>query len=242
MIDDIFEVQRLIREDIIDKILKLKMTTCYDVRHIKCLENIFLYICMHSGSIINMKEICKNLEIKRYIVQECIEILEASYLVYRVKQFGYGNDKLCGREKIYLSDASIEPAIFLKGSSMLHDKKFLEQYITSTILKHIVNIKYFKNVLFNALKNSNKHDGYFIVTSGEKHIPIVVKYESQSTEKSDFGGMLDFMKKNDMDHGYIITENSYDFGIVPWGKIMKIPAHIFCYHMGENELLDYDVL
>ncbi len=47
--------QRLIREDIIDKVLKRDMTANFDARQVLDLEHTFLYLCMRSDH-----DSCKN--------------------------------------------------------------------------------------------------------------------------------------------------------------------------------------
>ena len=235
LVNKIDEAQKLIREDIVDKIIKRDMTAFFGVRHIIDLESIFLYLCMHDGSILEMKTLCENLEIKRPTAQSYIEILESAHLLTRIELFGYGKDILRGKVKVYLNDPSLSPAILLKGKELLCDQYLLGQCVESAVFKHLVQQKYTQNILFNYWKNAKKQEVDFIVTTGKECIPIEVKYREHHTEKTDFPGLLDFFKEKGGSRGYIITKNSSDCGLVPWGNIMKIPAHLFCWWMGEKE-------
>ncbi|TVR50395.1 MAG: ATP-binding protein, partial [Puniceicoccaceae bacterium] len=53
MVNDLTRCQRLLREDIVDKVLKRDMTALYGVRRILELEKIFLYLCYHDGGILD---------------------------------------------------------------------------------------------------------------------------------------------------------------------------------------------
>jgi hypothetical protein len=47
------QAQRLLREDIIDKVLKRDMTALFGVRRVLDLEHTFLYLCMHDGGLLD---------------------------------------------------------------------------------------------------------------------------------------------------------------------------------------------
>ncbi len=64
-IESITQAQRLLREDIIDKVLKRDMTALFGVRRVLDLEQTFLYLCMHDGALLDIQDLCSNLEVKR---------------------------------------------------------------------------------------------------------------------------------------------------------------------------------
>ena len=90
LVDNITQAQRLLREDIIDKVLKRDMTALFGVRRVLDLEHTFLYLCMHDGGLLDMADLCGNLEVKRPTAQHFIELLEATHLIYRLLPHGYG--------------------------------------------------------------------------------------------------------------------------------------------------------
>ena len=53
-------------------------------------------------------------------------------------------------------------------------------------------------------------------------------------------GLLELCKKKSIAHGYVITKSLDDFGLLDVGlsdtQIMRIPAPLLCYWMGESEL------
>jgi predicted AAA+ superfamily ATPase len=93
-IESINQAQRLLREDIIDKALKRDMTALFGVRRVLELEQTFLYLCMHDAGLLDMTDLCSNLEVKRPTAQNFIHLLEATHLIYRLQPFGYGKDIL----------------------------------------------------------------------------------------------------------------------------------------------------
>lgn len=147
-VESITQAQRLLREDIIDKALKRDMTALFGVRRILDLEHTFLYLCMHDGGLLNITDLSSNLEVKRPTAQHFIELLEACHLIYRLPPFGYGQDVLKGRFKIYLADAAIAPAVMLKGKSIIDDPAALGVATETAVFKHLFARYYSQNVRF----------------------------------------------------------------------------------------------
>ncbi|MBQ7617412.1 MAG: ATP-binding protein [Desulfovibrio sp.] len=241
LVAGISKAQQLISEDIIDKIVKRDMTAFFGVRHVVDLESLFLFICLHDGSLIEMKTLCENLEIKRPTVQSYLEILEAAHLITRLKPFGFGKDILRGKVKVYLSDPSIAPSVLLKDKTLLSDQQALGQCAKSAICKHLTKQASAKKFFFSFWRSNKKHEVDFIASDGKSSIPFEVKYREQHTDKKDFLGLIEFFKEKNPDHGYVITKNSSDIGLVPWAKCMKIPAHLFCWWMGQNDSAEFAV-
>ncbi|NBV42641.1 DUF4143 domain-containing protein, partial [bacterium] len=149
VVNSITQVQKLIREDIVDKVLKRDMTALFGVRRVLDLEHVFLYLCLHDGAILDILTLCKNLEVTRPTAQGFIDLLESTHLIYRLQPFGYGKEVLRGRSKLYISDQSIAPAVLLKGSSVLENPALLGTLVESSVLKHLYARYYSQNIKFS---------------------------------------------------------------------------------------------
>ena len=80
--------QRILREDIVDKVLKRDLPELYKIRNISLLEKIFLYLCMNSSDIINystMSQVMENTTLPT--IQEYIRYLESANLIYLNEPF-----------------------------------------------------------------------------------------------------------------------------------------------------------
>ena len=79
--------QKLLREDIVDKVLKRDMTALFGVRRVLELEQVFLYLCLHDGGLLNLPELCSSLQLKRPTVGSFIELLESTHLTREMTDF-----------------------------------------------------------------------------------------------------------------------------------------------------------
>jgi uncharacterized protein len=244
-VESITQAQRLLREDIIDKVLKRDMTALFGVRRVLDLEHTFLYLCMHDGGLLDMVDLCANLEVKRPTAQNYIELLEAVHLVYRLPPFGYGKDILRARYKVYLADAAIAPAVMLKGKALLEDAAALGVATETAVFKHLFARYYPRNVRFTYWRGKKEREVDLVAEMGGQVIPFEVKYRAQHTGLRDLKGLLELCQQKDIERGYVVTKSLSDIGeldITPVTgtnsktRIMRIPAPLLCYWMGETEL------
>lgn len=240
-VDSITQAQRLLREDIIDKVLKRDMTALFGVRRVLDLEHTFLYLCLHDGGLLDMVDLCGNLEVKRPTAQHFIELLEATHLIYRLPPFGYGKEVLRGRFKIYLADAAIAPAVMLKGKTILEDAAALGVATETAVFKHLFARWYAQNVRFSYWRGKRDHEVDLVAEVAGELIPFEVKYRAQHTGLRDLKGLIELCRARRIARGYVVTKALDDFGPIAdlpdtGARILRIPAPLLCYWMGATEL------
>ena len=241
--ESITQAQRLLREDIIDKVLKRDMTALFGVRRVFDLEHTFLYLCMHDGGLLDMVSLCTNLEVKRATAQSFIELLEATHLIYRLPPFGYGKDVLRGRFKIYLADAAIAPAVMLKGKAILEDAAALGVATETAVFKHLFARYYAQSVRFSYWRGKKDLEVDLVAEVAGEIIPFEVKYRAQHTGARELRGLIELCEQKRISRGYVVTKSLDDFGVMtglprsrdgagePAAQIMRVPAPLLCYWM-----------
>jgi uncharacterized protein len=234
------QAQRLLREDIIDKVLKRDMTTLYGVRRVLELEHTFLYLCMHDGGLLDLPALCSSLGVNRHTAQSFIALLEATHLIYRLQPFGYGKEVLRGRYKIYLADAAIAPAVLLKGKSLLEDPTALGVATETAVFKHLFARYYSRQVKFSYWRGKRDQEVDLVADLGDSLIPFEVKYRAQRAGAGELKGLFELCEQKNIERGYVVTKPVDDIGLLPspegsHAKIMRVPALLLCYWMGESE-------
>ncbi len=245
LIENITQAQRLLRDDIIDKVLKRDMTVLFGVRRVLELEMTFLYLCMHGGGLLDMATLGSNLKIAQQTVLHFIELLEATHLIYRLPPFGYGKEVLRARYKVYLADAAIAPAVLMKGKSAFDDPIDLGIATETAVFKHIYARYYSQSLRFTYWRDRSDKEVDLVTEFGKEIIPFEVKYRFGHTGVRDLKGLLHFCETKSVKHGYVVTKSLADFGLLkgvtsPGSQIMLIPAPLLCYWMGESELSQND--
>lgn len=245
LIDDITRTQKLLREDIVDKVLKRDMTAIFGVRRVIELEKIFLYLCLHDGGTMDMTKIASELEgISRSGVTKYMELFEQTHLVYQLKPHGYGKEVLRGKSKYYLADPALSGSVLLLGKRLLQRPEKLGAAVEAAFFKHLFTRYYQRSIGFSYWQDrKGKMKAVDIIAEvGDQIIPFEVKYRDKPVTQGDVMGLRLFLEDRSLKRGYVITQRSDDFGPLEAhsakpnkksdpldGAILKIPAPLACF-------------
>jgi uncharacterized protein len=243
--DDAFS-QRMLREDVVDKVIKRDLLSLFNVRNSLQLEKVFLYLCMNSSNIINITTMCKELDnINKSTLTSYIQFLKEANLIYISDPVGVdGKGILKGRPKIYVADAAIRNAVLMLEDVITKPEE-MGIMVETTVYKHIAAFYY----------TSNARVGYYRrVKENEKEVDVVVelpfgrilcevKYrENTHVKETDAIIELTNDEKLKVQGALIITKRSEDYGItlhktrIP---VVRIPASAFLYLLGNAEKEGY---
>lgn len=245
---DLSRCQRLLREDIVDKVLKRDMTAFYGVRRVLEVEKLFLYLCYHDGGILDLATIGREIQTTKQTVANFLDLFEATHLVYRLRCFGYGKEVLRGRDKVYLADAAIAGAVLMLGRKLLEQPDRLGAAVETAVFKHLFTRFYREMPQFSYWRDTRKkdHEVDVIAELGGRLVPFEVKYQDAKIIPSKLKGLRIFLEERKVDQGYVITRQWDDFGLMDVtsalpgreqeplpAKVLKVPAPLACYWLSE---------
>ncbi|MFQ5453868.1 MAG: ATP-binding protein, partial [Candidatus Zixiibacteriota bacterium] len=240
LVENINIAQKLLREDIVDKVLKRDMTALFGVRRILELEKTFLYLCLHDGGILDMPRLCESLDLKKPTVTKFLELFEASHLIYKLPPHGYGKQILRARYKVYLADAAISGSVLLKGKSLLEDTTKLGAAVETAFFKHVYTRYYQSSIGFFYWRNKRGQEVDVIAEVDGRIIPFEVKYQKSELKVKDLKGLQSLIKERKLNQAYAITRDITDFGVLnienSKSQILKIPAPLACFWLSQSEV------
>jgi predicted AAA+ superfamily ATPase len=233
--------QRILREDVVERVLKRDMVALFGVRKINELEKLFIYLCLNTGGVFSIKTCASELGTTAGTVTGYLELLENAHLVYRLAPAEIGGKKaLRQQNKYYLADAALRNAVLLRGREVLADPEELGKVVETSVLRHLYAYHYLdtpKIVFWREPRTDKEVD--VIVRSPRYVIPVEVKYR-HSASLDSAGGLATYCRKDSqVRKAYFVTREDKDFGQVELegveAKLLKIPAHIFTYLLGQSE-------
>lgn len=235
--------QRLLREDIVDKVLKRDMTALFGVRRVLELEQTFLYLCLHDGGLLDLKALSSGLSLPKPTASNFVAHLEAANLIHRLRPFGYGKEILRAHQKVYLADPAIGPSVLLRGKEMLEDEDALGRAVETAFFKHVFTRFYRASVGFSYWRGKKSEEVDIVAETEGKLVPFEVKYRRAHTGSGDLKGIVNFCRERRVDRGYVITRSPDDFQVLAPEvtgdlRLLKIPAVLACYWLGQSEHLD----
>jgi predicted AAA+ superfamily ATPase len=240
--DDDAYAQRILREDVVDKVIKRDVLSLFNIRSPLLMEKLFLYLCMNSTEIFNATTAAKELENTSIAtIESYIKALEMSNLIYLAKPMDVGSKgALKGKPKIFIADAAIRNAVLMIDDA-LSDEKELGAMVETTVYKHMVsfyqgspaNLGYFRKA------KDNQKEVDVVVELPRQKILCEVKYRSNShIAASDAIVDLCQDEKSKVTDAFLITKRLDDFGTTKHETkvpILRVPATVFLYLLGKAE-------
>ena len=239
--DDDYLAQSIMREDVVDKVLKRDIPALYNVRNSTELERIFLYLCYHSSNIIAIEAIAKELEgVSRATVDDYISYMESANLIYRSFPLAMSGKKtLKAKAKIYIADAAIRNAV-LMDDNLLLDAEQLGITVETAVYKHIAAF-YYQNTTsvgyYRGGKKGNEIDIVIDYPSGKILIEVKYRESVHIGEKDAIYELAD-----EATFSIVVTKRDDDYGIQSSAgkkKILHLPAFAFLYLLGNAEKHGY---
>ena len=242
--EDIGLCQRLLREDVVVRVLKRDMTMLFGIRNVSDLEKLFIYLCLHTGGILSIQSCASALGTTANTVSSHLRFLEQANLIYRLPPDEIGGKKvLKARHKVYLVDAALRNAVLLRGEDILKDPKETGIIVETAVLRHLYAYYYRETPRITYWRNSVTDKEVDIIVRTPNHtIPVEVKYR-EDAKLSPKDGIVGYCLETKASDAYWVTQREQDFGIVRFPgletRFIKIPAHIFTYLLGQAERLNW---
>lgn len=240
--DNDLMAQQVMREDVVDKVLKRDLPSLYNIRNATELERIFLYLCNVSSEIVSIEAITRELNgVSRTTVENYIQYLESANLIYQSWPVDMAGKKvLKASPKIYIADAAIRNAV-LMDESIMTDPVEMGKVVETAVYKHIAAFYYQFATSVGYYRGGRKDKEIDIVVDypNIKNILIEVKYR-ESAPIADDDAIVTLCDESST--AIVVTKNASDFGLhntTHEHDLLRIPAFAFLYLLGNAEKHGY---
>lgn len=239
--DDVY-AQRILREDVVDKVIKRDVLSLFNIRNPMLMEKLFLYLCLNSTQIFSVTTAAKELEnISVSTLENYMEALVMSNMIYLARPMNVGSKgALKGRPKVFIADAAIRNAV-LMIDDVLSDETELGIMVETAVYKHIVSF----------YQGSTAQIGYFRkAKDNQKEVDVVVglprgkilcevKYRANSHIPAR-DAIVELCREKDarIDSAFLVTKKLEDAGTAKHETkvpILRVPAIVFLYLLGRAE-------
>ena len=240
--DNDIMAQQIMREDVVDKVLKRDLPSLYNIRNATELERIFLYLCNVSSDVVSIEAITKELNgVSRTTVENYIGYLESANLIYQSWPVDMAGKKvLKASPKIYIADAAIRNAV-LMDDSIITDPVEMGKVVETSVYKHIAAFYYQFATSVGYFRGGKKGKEIDVVVDypNIKNMLIEVKYREDAPIPND-SAIVELC--DEASAAIVVTKNADDFGVHNTNKsqdLIRIPAFAFLYLLGNAEKHGY---
>mgnify|MGYP002396016361 CR=1 FL=1 len=235
--EDLSLAQRLLRDDVVDRVLKRDMTALFNVRNVLDLERLFIYLCLNSGGILVQENLAREFGVSRPTIANDLKYLEMAHLVFRLDRIGKG---IRPRPKVYLADSGVRNSVLLRGQEVLTNPDEMGLIVETAVIKHLSAFYYPQKPEIGYWRGTKDREVDVIVRRpGSWEILVEVKYRN-NPEMDRESGLLQYAKDALAPIGLVITKSAKDFGPVAGisereFRPFMVPAYIFLYLLGHAE-------
>lgn len=236
--DNDLMAQQIMREDVVDKVLKRDLPSLYNIRNATELERIFLYLCNVSSEIVSIEAITKELNgVSRVTVENYIRFLESANLIYQSWPVDMAGKKvLKAKAKIYIADAAIRNAV-LMDDSIMADPVAMGKVVETAVYKHVAAFYYQRATSVGYFRGGRRNKEIDIVVDypNIKNILIEVKYRDGAPIAND-DAIVELCDAASV--AIVVTKEANDFCVhntLSGKKFLRIPAFVFLYLLGNAE-------
>jgi predicted AAA+ superfamily ATPase len=197
---------------IIEKVVYIDISQMYGVENPEILMKLVKLVASNPGMLLDHSNLAQTLStdspVSRARISRYVHHLEQSYMLRLI--YNYSGSGMVSERKLkkaYLSN----PTFSIMSGAPVNLGKLAEQ---SLVLS--TGARFF-------WRNPQKEEVDIILDSGEKLLPVEIKFQSTIT-KSDMRGLRSFMRRRNVDRGILITKDTEKTIEVPEGNIRMIPA------------------
>src|SRR3989344_2116032 len=200
-------IRKYIRENVIERVLYRDIQKVFKIKDASKVESLFNLFLEEPGQLADVSELANELGISRQTVSNYLNCLEKSFLIRKLYNFSRSRRKIERKLKKYYP-VVISPNLLFNEDVQSKSKAF------EWVMVNQLRAEFF-------WRDPYKNEVDIVVGDG-KIIPIEVKYG-----KIDFGGMLAFMKKFNVNEGYIISHDKEEKKKIDKKIVHVIPAFKF---------------
>jgi predicted AAA+ superfamily ATPase len=234
--------QQILREDVVDKVVKRDLPSLYNIRNSTELERIFLYLCNVSSEIVSIEAIAKELQgVTRPTVENYVRYLESANLIYQSWPVDMAGKKvLKSRPKIYIADPAVRHAV-LMDDDILTNPTEMGKMVETAVYKHVAAFYYQKATTVGYYRGGKKGKEIDIVVEypGIRNMLIEVKYREKAPIPED-SAIAELCEEASA--AIVVTKTADDYGLhdtASGRKLIRIPAFAFLYLLGHAEKNGY---
>jgi predicted AAA+ superfamily ATPase len=212
--------KRLVREDIVEKVIYRDLVGLYDIKKPEVLEKLFLYLAGITSQILSVANISNSLGLSREYTEKYLFYLEQALIVKRLKKFARSIEKsVRSAEKIHLLDSGL-----INSFSKVPQGQTLESVVASHLIRQeSAKVYYFRE----------RHEVDLVLEKDGKIVPIEIKYKDEISRR-DLSGLLHFAKKFQVENSVVVTRDSLKEEQINGIKIVFFPAWLFLLLLGSG--------
>jgi uncharacterized protein len=221
-------MERFVRNDIVQKILLQDLPTLYGIADIGELNRLFTVLAYNSGQIISLETLSKDSGISKPTISKYLSYLEAAFLITILERVDQNAKRFHRKRefKVYLNNPSMRSALF--GRVQEGDAAIGALAETALVVLHLQIFQ--RNQLYFSRWQDGEVDLVFTNSATQKPVACLeVKFSDRAFNSSDDrSSLVKFAQKHGLKRAMMTSRTRFDVVDVDELKIMVYPISKLC--------------
>ncbi len=200
--------KRYIRSSLIDQVIYKDIPSNYDIEDPSVIEELLRIIAERPGMLLRFESLASDLSRTRQTISKYIFYLENSFLLKLI--YNYSGSFITSAKKL--------KKVYLSHPCIINTLKSSRENMGRLVENHMINEL---NVEFFHRRQQKEIDA--LIRNDQSILPVEIKYK-QNIKNKDEKHLRDFMNKEDIKKGLILTRDTFE---LEDERIFKIPSYFF---------------
>jgi predicted AAA+ superfamily ATPase len=226
------DMERFVRNDIVQKVLLQDLPTLYGITNIPELNKLFTTVAYNSGQLISLEALSKNSGITKATISRYLEYLEAAFLIVRMRRVDDTARRLQRERnfKVFLANPSMRAALF---GPVTEDSPAMGALAETALVTQYLPAPMFRDLCF-ARWNQGEVDLVRVDQARQKpRWALDVKWSDGAAASAEqWSPLLEFARANELPTVYMtsrtISTRENRGGI----EAIVLPLPLLCFEMG----------
>ncbi|MEF8874474.1 MAG: ATP-binding protein [Candidatus Thermoplasmatota archaeon] len=206
MDDDL--TKKYIRSSLIDQVIYKDIPSNYDIGDPSVIEELLRIIAERPGMLLRFESLASDLSRTRQTISKYIFYLENSFLLKLI--YNYSGSFITSAKKL--------KKVYFTHPCIANTLKRSRENIGRLVENHIINEL---DTEFFHRRQQKEVDA--VIRYDQSILPVEIKYK-QNIKSEDEEDLIDFMDKQELDRGLMLTKDTFE---VEEEQIFKIPSYYF---------------
>ncbi len=240
---DLQSLRRFARNELARRTLTRDISDEYSGNSHFHLQAVFRHLCKNNGGALDRRELAKSCGLSPASAKQHLEALLSTQHASRLAGTIQGRGMFNARHRMYVSDHAVALAVTEGGADALLRRDAAWNAVRCMAFGHIDQLR--KNSLAPMCywkDASGRHEVDFVLMGIDEPVPVAVRRGKESGSQPDLRGLAGLHAHRGFSRGYVVTDSADDIGPAetighsskPEGRIMKVPALLFCYWLGAH--------
>jgi len=205
--------KKLVREDIIEKVIYKDLVDLYDIKKPEAMERLFLYLIDITAQILNVTNIANSIDLSREYTEKYLIYFEQAFLIKRLKKYAKSVEKIIrSSDKVHIIDPGL-----INAFAKVEEGQLLESVVAS----HLMRVENAKLYYFR-----EKYELDFVLSIGKDIIPMEIK-NKVDISGNDLRGLRSFAKRFKTNLAIVVTKERQEQRTIDGVDTLFIPAWLF---------------